>query len=63
MPLCSPARHRRVIREACSRHGGVEVDTRGDSFFVAFPTAPGAVAAAEQITEGLVGASAGADGP
>jgi predicted ATPase len=45
--------HRRVIREACSRHGGVEVDTQGDSFFVAFPTAPGAVAAAEQITEGL----------
>src|SRR3954452_11830813 len=33
--------HRRVIREACSRHGGVEVDTQGDSFFVAFPTAPG----------------------
>lgn len=47
------AEHRRVIREACSRHGGVEVDTQGDSFFVAFPTAPGAVAAAEQITEEL----------
>lgn len=25
--------------------GGVEVDTQGDAFFVAFPTAPGAVAA------------------
>jgi class 3 adenylate cyclase len=47
------AGHRRVIREACSRHGGVEVDTQGDSFFVAFPTAPGAVAAAEEITDGL----------
>ena len=48
------AGHRRVIREACSRHGGVEVDTQGDSFFVAFPTAPGAVAAAEEITDGLL---------
>ena len=46
--------HRRVIREACSRHGGVEVDTQGDSFFLAFPTAPGALAAAEEITDGLV---------
>ena len=26
-------------------HGGVEVDTQGDAFFVAFPTAPGALAA------------------
>jgi predicted ATPase len=48
------AGHRRVIREACSRHGGVEVDTQGDSFFVAFPTAPGAVAAAEEIADGLL---------
>jgi predicted ATPase len=47
------AEHRRVIREACSRHGGVEVDAQGDSFFVAFPTAPGAVGAAEEITERL----------
>ena len=27
-------------------HDGVEVDTQGDAFFVAFPTAPGALAAA-----------------
>jgi predicted ATPase len=40
------AEHRRVLREAFSRHGGVEVDTQGDAFFVAFPTAPGALAAA-----------------
>ena len=40
--------HRRVLREAFGRHGGVEVDTQGDSFFVAFPTAPGAVAAAAE---------------
>ena len=34
------------IRDACARHGGVEVDTQGDAFFFAFPTAPGALAAA-----------------
>jgi predicted ATPase/class 3 adenylate cyclase len=38
--------HRRVLRAAFAEHGGVEVDTQGDAFFVAFPTAPGAVAAA-----------------
>ncbi len=38
--------HRRVLREAFTRHGGVEVGTEGDSFFVAFPTATGAVEAA-----------------
>ena len=40
------AEHRRVLREAFAEHGGVEVDTQGDAFFVAFPTAPGAAAAA-----------------
>ena len=40
------AEHRRVIREACAAEGGVEVDTQGDAFFFAFPTAPGALAAA-----------------
>jgi predicted ATPase/class 3 adenylate cyclase len=47
------AEHRRVIRETCTRFGGVEVDNQGDAFFVAFPTAPGAVAAARAIDEGL----------
>ena len=47
------AEHRRVIREACAAQGGVEVDTQGDAFFFAFPTAPGAVAAAATFTEGL----------
>ena len=42
-----------MIREACARHDGVEVDTQGDAFFVAFPTAPGALAAAEEITREL----------
>jgi predicted ATPase/class 3 adenylate cyclase len=45
--------HRRVIREACVQHGGVEVDTQGDAFFFAFPTAPGALAAAQAMTEEL----------
>ncbi len=40
------AEHRRVLREAFAAHGGVEVDTQGDAFFVAFPTAEGAAAAA-----------------
>jgi predicted ATPase/class 3 adenylate cyclase len=47
------AEHRRTIREACARHAGVEVDTQGDAFFFAFPTAPGALAAAREATEAL----------
>jgi predicted ATPase len=42
------AEHRRVLREAFERQGGVEVDTQGDAFFVAFPTAPGALEAARE---------------
>ena len=45
--------HRRVIREACTAEGGVEVDTQGDAFFFAFATAPGALAAAQAFTETL----------
>ena len=51
------AEHRRVIREACSAEGGVEVDTQGDAFFFAFPTAPGALAAAAVFTEALTSGS------
>lgn len=40
------AEHRRIVREAFTRHGGVEVDTQGDAFFVAFASAAAAVAAA-----------------
>jgi predicted ATPase len=47
------AEHRRVIREAVAAHGGVEVDTQGDAFFVAFPTAPGALAAAAAARDAL----------
>src|SRR5436853_262007 len=44
------AEHRRVVRDVCATHGGVEVDTQGDAFFIAFPTAPGALGAAAAIT-------------
>jgi predicted ATPase/class 3 adenylate cyclase len=47
------ADHRRVVRNVCGARGGVEVDTQGDAFFVAFPTATGAVEAARLITEEL----------
>jgi predicted ATPase len=45
--------HRRVLRGAFAAHDGVEVDTQGDAFFVAFPTAPGALEAAAEAVEGL----------
>jgi predicted ATPase/class 3 adenylate cyclase len=51
------AEHRRALREAFARHDGVEVDTQGDAFFYAFPTAPGALRAAAE------GQAALADGP
>jgi predicted ATPase/class 3 adenylate cyclase len=47
------AEHRRVLRAAFAAHRGVEVDTQGDAFFVAFPTAPGALDAAAEAREGL----------
>jgi predicted ATPase len=47
------AEHRRVVREACAAKGGVEVDTQGDAFFIAFPSAPGAANAAQAIMDAL----------
>ena len=47
------AEHRRIIREACASVAGVEVDTQGDAFFFAFPSAPGALEAASDFTEAL----------
>jgi YVTN family beta-propeller protein len=38
--------HQRIVRAAFAAHGGREVDTQGDSFFVAFGRAKDAVAAA-----------------
>ena len=45
--------HRRVVREAFTTHGGVEVDTQGDAFFAAFARASDAVAAADEIQRAL----------
>jgi len=49
--------HRRLLREAFTAHEGVEVDTQGDAFFVAFGRATDAVAAATDAQLSL------ADGP
>jgi hypothetical protein len=49
------AEHRRALREAFVRHGGVEVDTQGDAFFVAFAKARDASAAANDARRALDG--------
>jgi class 3 adenylate cyclase len=47
------AGQRQVLRAAWVAHGGTEIGTEGDSFFVVFPTAEAAVAAAAQAQRGL----------
>jgi class 3 adenylate cyclase len=47
------ATHRTLLRTAFTAHEGWEVDTQGDSFFVVFPRATQAVAAAVQIQRAL----------
>jgi predicted ATPase/class 3 adenylate cyclase len=47
--------HRAALREAFGRHGGVEVDTQGDAFFVAFAKASDALAAAAACRDALAG--------
>src|SRR5262245_21324581 len=49
------AEHRRVLRESWRQHEGIEVDTQGDAFFVAFTRATDAVAAAAQAQDSLAG--------
>lgn len=49
--------HRRRLRAAFADHEGIEVDTQGDAFFVAFARASNAVAAAMDCQRAL------ADGP
>jgi predicted ATPase len=48
------AEHRFILREAFRAYGGVEVDTQGDAFFVAFPAAPAALQAAAEAQAALV---------
>src|SRR5947209_16299428 len=45
--------HRRILREAARGHGGLEVNTQGDSFLMAFARATDAVAAAAEAQEAL----------
>jgi class 3 adenylate cyclase/DNA-binding XRE family transcriptional regulator len=47
------ATHRTLVRALFTEHGGYEVDTQGDSFFVAFPHAGKAVEAAVAIQRAL----------
>ncbi|MCZ7589549.1 MAG: NB-ARC domain-containing protein [Gaiella sp.] len=49
------AEHRRVVREACARHDGYEVDYEGDAFFYAFASAQAAVSAVSEAMVGLDG--------
>ena len=49
--------HRRRLRAAFAEHDGVEVDTQGDAFFVAFSRASDAVAAAEDAQRALADGS------
>src|SRR5919204_214608 len=50
------AEHRRLLRATFARHGGVEVDTQGDAFFVAFGKASDALAAATEAQAALAAA-------
>jgi predicted ATPase/class 3 adenylate cyclase len=52
------AEHRRALREAFGRQGGVEVDTQGDAFFFAFPAPEGALQAADEGVRALDGGPA-----
>src|SRR5256714_15663901 len=47
------AEHQRLLRAAFAAHGGHEVDTQGDAFFVAFPRALDAVNAAVDAQHAL----------
>ncbi len=46
-------RHRVLMRDAIATHGGTEVGTEGDSFFVAFPSTGGALGASIQAQRAL----------
>jgi len=56
-------RHRAVLREAFREHGGVEIGTEGDSFFVVFDRPSAAVAAAADGQRRLAAEEWPADAP
>ena len=47
------AEHRRLLRSGFTEHGGIEIDTQGDAFFIAFGSARDAVAAAVSAQQAL----------
>ena len=47
------AEYRQVVRAAIASHGGTEIETEGDGFFVAFPTAREALAGAVEAQRAL----------
>src|SRR4051794_10227472 len=59
------AEHRRALREAFARHDGVEVDTQGDAFFIAFGRAKDApfFPASGRATTALAAAAEGQRAP
>lgn len=64
-PAFGPLRseHHRVLREAFGRHGGHEIDTAGDGFFVAFERAGDAAAAAVDAQRALQASEPGESPP
>ena len=49
------AEHRRLLGDVFGRHGGTVVDSEGDGFFVVFPAASDAAAAAAEAQRALAG--------
>src|SRR5205823_1035203 len=47
------AEHRRVLRASFERHGGIELQTWGDAFYVVFTSAVAALASAKETTAAL----------
>jgi predicted ATPase/class 3 adenylate cyclase len=47
------AEHQRLVRSALATHGGLEISTEGDSFFVVFRSAVDAVTAAAEVQRSL----------
>jgi predicted ATPase/class 3 adenylate cyclase len=56
-------RHRQLIRAAVSAHGGTEVSTEGDGFFIVFPRTPDAIAAAVDAQRALAAEPWAPDAP